>query len=391
MALDEKGFHRPTFEQILSGKIKRAKELFGNDIDTSELTPLGKFLRLDAYDDAEIYETAEGVYYARFPNTARGVSLDRLLPFAGITRNTATRAEHEIKIIGQADFPVPNGSIFGTLEGVTFYLVNDVTLDSSGSGTGTVACTAAGTVGNVPLGTINELVNPIAGVNSIEHTDILKLGEDGETDIALRIRFQQAISGAGSTTMESIKGHIMRIDGVKSCSIVENSTDSTDSGGRPPHSFEVFVYAPDELNEEIAQAIFEKKPVGISTVGKTSCFVSVSTSGEMQEIRFSHMSEIVIHIKITVKKDGAFAGDSINNIKTALITHIQGLAGGQDVILSELYGKIFAVSGVRDVASLQLSTDGASWSAGNVTLTAEQVATTNAESITVEVQEYADH
>ena len=93
MPLTSKGFERLTYDEIVNKKIQKAKELFGEDIDTSELTPLGKFIRINAFDLAEAEEEAEYIYYSIFPNTASGVSLDRLCTFVGISRNPATSAK----------------------------------------------------------------------------------------------------------------------------------------------------------------------------------------------------------------------------------------------------------------------------------------------------------
>lgn len=85
--LTEQGYHRPTYDEILESKEQLARTLFGEDIETSEQTPLGKFIRIGAYDLSKAYEDIENVYYARFPNTASGISLDRLCVFVGISRN----------------------------------------------------------------------------------------------------------------------------------------------------------------------------------------------------------------------------------------------------------------------------------------------------------------
>ena len=87
MVLTEKGFKRPTYDDLLATQITRAKELFGEDIDTSGQSVLGKFLRINVADLAECYELLEDIYYARFPGSARGQSLDRLCTFAGVVRD----------------------------------------------------------------------------------------------------------------------------------------------------------------------------------------------------------------------------------------------------------------------------------------------------------------
>ena len=102
MPLTELGFERPTYDELLQKQIERAKLLFGDDIDTGETTPFGKYIRINVADFADLYELAEKVYYARFPNAATGVSLDRLCPFVGISRNPATYARHKIRFHGTA-------------------------------------------------------------------------------------------------------------------------------------------------------------------------------------------------------------------------------------------------------------------------------------------------
>ena len=117
MGLTDNGFVRRTYDDILNAKIQRAKELFGEDIDTSDLTPLGKFIRINAYDQALAEEELEAVYYARFPNTASGQSLDRLLVFVGLTRNPAVSAVYSVKITGAADTVIEPGFLVGTETG----------------------------------------------------------------------------------------------------------------------------------------------------------------------------------------------------------------------------------------------------------------------------------
>ena len=56
--LNELGYTRRTYDDIIESKIQRAKELFGEDIETDETTPLGKLIRINAYDQALAEEEA---------------------------------------------------------------------------------------------------------------------------------------------------------------------------------------------------------------------------------------------------------------------------------------------------------------------------------------------
>lgn len=389
MAFDEKGFHRPTYEQLLQTRIEQAKMLFGEDVDTSEPTALGKFIRLSVSDLEIAWQTLEAVYYARFPNTASGVSLDRLLPFAGISRNPATRAEHEIKLTGQAGTTIENGTIFSTAEGVTFYLLNDVTLGDSGTAKGVAVCTESGTVGNVAVGKITEIVNPISGLDSIEHTDVVTVGEDTESDSAVRIRFQKTIAGGGSATVDSITAAILRITGVQGCMLVENDTDETDDDGRPPRSFECYVYAPSEKYQAVAEAIFDKKPVGIKTHGTLSYSVA-DEGGSYHTIKFSEVTELNVYIKVAVKVNALFASDGVEQIKNNLLYYINSLSNGEDLNYTTLFGYIHSVAGVCTTTSLKTSTDNETFSTNDVVCSPSQIVRVKAANITVEESAYVD-
>ena len=389
MAISEQGYIRPTYEELLESRIELAKELFGDDVDTSDSSALGKFIRLAVQDLADAYEAQEVIYYSRFPHTATGQSLDRLMPFAGITRNPATRAEHEIKFVGTAGYEIPSGFLVGATGGVEFYLLNPVTLDPVGAGTGIVQCTEAGEVGNVALGDIVEIINPIVEVEAIEHIAIKSLGAETETDVSLRKRFEQAIEGSGSGTLSAIRGAVMRVNGVTGCLIIENNTNET-VDGRPPHSFEVFVYAPERLDQEIAEAIFGKKPLGIQLVGDVSVNV-VDASGGTQVIKFSRVAETVVYIKAAISVDKDFELDGVEKIKSALIDHVNNLQTGEDVVYTSLYKHFYGVAGVRDVTALSISDNGVSFVYENIAMAEDDVARTSEAVITIEVTSHEDN
>lgn len=389
MAISEKGYVRPSYEELLETRIALAQELFGEDIDTSNSSPLGKFIRLAVQDLADAYEDQELIYYARFPHTATGHNLDRLMPFASISRNPATRAEHEIKFHGTAEHEIDVGFLVGTTGDEQFYLVNPVVLDANGEGVGLVQCTEAGTVGNVTLGAITEIINPDVNVLSIEHTNIAELGLDTESDADLRKRFEEAIAGSGSATAAAIRGNVMRVNGVRGCLVVENKENETDSDGRPPHSFEVYVHASESLDQEVAEAIFDKKPLGVKSFGDVSVDVN-DASGGTQTVHFSRVVETPLYIKVVVATDSYFELDGVAQIKTALIQYVGGLTTGEDVVYTSLFKHIFGVTGVKDVTSLGLSTDGSTYNTNNIFMAADRIATVDAENIAVEVTAYAD-
>lgn len=368
MGLTEKGYTRRTYVDILAEKERRAKELLGEDIDTSDQSVLGKYLRVNAYDQAIAEEEIEQVYYSRFPNTASGQSLDRLMVFAGISRNPASAAEYRVRFTGTAGYVIPVGFLVATDTDVTYWTIQDYTIGTDGTVLADVCCSEVGTVGNLAsAAAISRIVNPDANVDAVAGVEIVNAGVDEESDTELRKRFAAAISGAGSGNTNAIRAALLRIPGVKFAAVVENETDEEDSEGRPAHSFECYVQGGEGSEQEIAQAIFDKRPVGIQTWGDEAVTIT-DLSGNERVVKYTYAPEVSVIVSITVRTSTSFPDDGKNRITTAVSNYINNLGIGNSLVLSTLYGYIYSVPGVTEVTSLKLSADGGAYSADNITV-----------------------
>ena len=381
MALTETGFSRRTYDEILADKIAKAKELFGEDIETSELTPLGKYIRINAYDQALTEEEAEKIYYSIFPNTATGISLDRLCPFAGISRNPATAAKYVVELVGTAGATIGAGFLVGTESGINYEIIGsaivnengtveieegNVFIGDNGTALAAVECVGngvanewdgSGELGNVLVEEICKIVNPSADVANVVGVQIISKGDEVESDYSLRKRFAIARDGLGSGTAASIIAAIMRVSTVESVGIITNEDT---------HSFECFVAGGEDYHKEIAEAIFNKKPIGIKTTGQVSYDVE-DVSGGTYTVYFSHTGEIKVYVKVAIKTSNIYEGfDGEAEIQNNIMTYIDGLEIGSSVVLSALYGEIHKVAGVTEVTSLLLSTDGSTWETTNI-------------------------
>lgn len=384
MPLTNLGYERPTFDDIVETQIERAKKLFGEDIDTNDNTPLGKYIRLNAADFADVYELLETIYYSRFPNTATGVSLDRLSPFVGISRNPATYAVHNIRFIGVAGEYVPEAFEVSVADGTLVYHTYErYLIGESGMVDGVVYCETAGTAGNVPTGKIDTIVSPDVNVESIVHLGIEEYADDVETDISLRKRWSDTLSGAGSDSKSAIKSAIMQVPQVKGAEIIENETDAT-VDGIPPHSFKCYVLAPDTQDQLVANAIYSKKPMGIRAVGDVSVEF-VDDYGITRTLSFSRTLEKTIYIKMAITKNQYFETDGVEQIQTAIAEYINNLANGEAVYLSSIYGYIYKAAGVVNVSSLEMSTNGSTYSVGNISVGVGEVARIDTANIEVVV------
>lgn len=382
MVLTDTGFKRPTFDDLLTRQINRAKQLWGEDIDTSEQAALGKYIRINVYDLAECYELLEDIYYARFPGSARGQSLDRLCTFAGVVRDPATAARLKVRFHGNAGAIVPAAFLVSG-GGTTFYADNDYTIGADGTVTAYLNCTESGVVGNLAVGTELSIVNPDPDISFVEFLEIDTYGQDIETDTALRTRFSESVAGSGSATIDALRGAITRVPLVDGVAIVENDTEVT-ADGRPPHSFECYVLAPESQDQLIAEAIFSKKPLGIKSIGNVELQV-LDEGSKPHTVRFSRTVRKDIYLKAQILTNQFFESDGINQVKDSLMEYINNLANGESVYLSSLYGYIHEVHGVVNVQSLTISDNGTDYSVSNILLGNHEIARIVKEQMEIEV------
>ena len=363
--INEKGFYCPTYEEILDDKIKYAKELFGEYISTSELTPLGKLLRINAKNEHKIYETAEQLYYSVSPATATGVSLERLGYFVGMRKNPAVCAVHLIRIYGTKDYTIKAGTLVRNTAGVTFYTVKDITLEETEenqSGVSTyyndvnVQCTSAGTVGNTSG--INNVVKVDSNISNVAYLKQVIAGKETESDVDFRKRYNQIVEGLGTNTASSIKANVLKISGVNECIIKDNTTNEDividEDLTISKDTYGVIVHADKTLSEEIAKAIFEKQPFGIRQSGLEVVTVEDS-AGEFHNVKFTFVKEKNIDIEIQCSVSGTFKNGGKEQIIENIQNYINNIAIGKSLVFSKLYECIYKVDGVEDVTNLTVN------------------------------------
>ena len=281
--------------------------------------------------------------------------------------------------------------VCGEDDNITFYNINSYTIDQTTTVNGEtvyycdaiVECAEAGEVGNV---TITDIVNPITEISSIEYIGIEKAGEEEETDLKLRKRFSAAIEGAGSNNSNAIRAALLRIQNVTSADVIENEENEADISGRPAHSFECYVSGNDYDEQKIAEAIFDKKPIGVKSCSTATGSNKVTKTvidagGNDHTIYFSKVEQINIYLSIKFKKNASFTTEGETDIKNNLVNYVNNLGVGTSVILSKLYEYIYDVTGVTEVTELKISTDGETYTTSNVGIEKWQIAHLSASNI----------
>ncbi|MDC0761703.1 baseplate J/gp47 family protein [Brevibacillus sp. AG] len=389
--LDEKGFKRKRFADLFAEMEAKAKEAFGEKVNTSDRSPLGIILRMFAWFLSKLWQSTEDVYNSAYPNTAQGASLYRLGPYAGIRRLTAGKAVGVLSLTGTPNYTEVSG--FKVSDGrIVFETIEPVALGSDGKGTAKIRAMEAGSMGNLPAGTITTVVNPNGDITSVTNLLPTTRGRDLETEREFRDRFSISTEGRGKGTIPAIRKALMEVPGVRAAAVVENYTNVTDSAGRPSKSIEAYVLGGDKY--DIGQTIFENKGGGIEPYGTQTVTVK-DDAGVSHIMRFSYATEVYIHLRITVSTLNNFLANGPALIKTEAIKYLggededgtiyTGLNMGMNVVHSALVSLRTRVEGIEDL-KVEMSKDGISWTQENIEIAPYEVAQTSHDKISVVIQ-----
>lgn len=386
--LDEYGFKRPTQSQILADLQQKTLEKLGYDTNVDENSTIGKILCVMSYFFDKAWEDLEGSYYSSFVSTAKGSSLDRIATLMGVSRELQQHAEVSVTFTGTVGTVIPTGFAVSTNDNLVFHTMSNATVGNDGTVAVMAECEEVGEIGNVAAGSITLIVNPIADVTSVTNYSAATGGKDKENDAEFRERMLEGLGTTKGSTIDAMLVEILALKGVMSAAIISNDTDET-VDGRPAHSFEAFVYG--GAQGEIANAIFEKKPISIQPVGTLTTVIN-DIAGNPHTIKFSRPTMKQVYVKATLTVTENFG--TTDDVQTAIIKYIGGLDSDQayyyglkmheTCVYTRLLQEIMNVGEIED-CTLQVSTNGTDWVTTNITADTNEVLEISYSNVTVTV------
>jgi hypothetical protein len=262
-----------------------------------------------------------------------------------------------------------------------------------------VACESEDTGPKVAnAGTLNVIITAVSGLSTITNLLDADLGTNLETAPELRLRREQELRIAGSSAVEPLRQDVLELDNVEDAIVIENDTDSVDSDGRPPHSFEVIVVGtPDET--ELRETIWAGKPAGIQPYGSDTGTITDSR-GNSQEVDFSYADQELVWITYAVTKKST-ATMSSADIQTAVKAAVVAWAEesgryvlGTDLVTAKLDAPIWQdetlEAQLEDITAVttvlkDTTPGGGEYTSANKTLAYNQIARFDTSRITVTV------
>lgn len=292
-----------------------------------------------------------------------------------------------IQAVIQASHPTLTATITNNILYIDRVSVFDTVNFTSSANIGIVKARKVGSLTAVNAGpiegeanTITSIQTPKTGWDSVTNPTAVVPGEDVETDEELRERFRQSKYVRASNILEALYSDLISLENVVEVQIYENDTDVVDSNGVPAHSFLPIILGGDPL--DIAETIWENKPLGIRSYGNTTQTI-YDSQGFPHEIGFERPNPVDIYIRMDLTTNSNYPQNGDDLIRSNLASYFTSAFGiGDDVIYSRLYTPINSVPG-HAVNSLEVSTDGVTWTTANIDVPFNGIATLESNNIII--------
>lgn len=185
----------------------------------------------------------------------------------------------------------------------------------AGSTTATinVYCTVTGTIGNVPVGTIDVMNTPIGNVRSVNNAQAFQTGQDPETADAMRVRFKAYIKALTKGTTAAIEYGTRSVQSIAGCYVADQTGLVT-------------VYAHD-ANGNLDSTLQNTVTTTLDNYRAAGIPVSVQPVTRIS---------IDLNVTVTTLNKSANTTSFQTQINTAITNYLNNMVAGQSLILSDL-------------------------------------------------------
>ena len=363
MIIDANGFKAESFTEILTRLSNGLKNIYGQDINLDQDTPDGQQLGIQANIISDFQDLALYIYNSMDPDLADGANFDKLLKLLARTRLPSSRSTVDIEMVLNKTVSIPASYTIKDLNNQNWIIGTAQTLDA---GTHLVSFYSEDW-GNITAepNTINEQVTILTEVVSINNPENAISGRDEESIVQVRERRNKILEINASSTIGSIIGKILDLNGVIDAVPYENMTKIYDPvRDIQPNSYWIVVKGGDIA--QISEIIAKDKTGGTGLKGQVETVYTenfVRQNGSVREfyhdVKFDRPTEVSIHIKFKVSRKISTQSIDIEHIKDTLANKEFYIA--QNITVTELYSTIYSAATNYIATDLEVSKDGVVW------------------------------
>lgn len=368
ITLGPNGFVAPAQSAILEGVRADMNAAFGGNLNPDPATPQGQL----AVSTAAIVGDADDQWALLFnsvdPAYASGRMQDAICRIYFLTRTPAEPTTTQALCTGLAGTIIPQGARATDGDGVLYASTAPGVIGVGGSVTIPFACLQTGPIA-LPANTLTNIFQAIPGWDTITNPDAGVLGNDVESRAEFEARRAASVAINARGTIPAIRGSVLAVANVLDAYVTENDTASPVSIGPvtlAPNS--LYVCVAGGAPEDVARAIWRKKPPGCAYNGGTTEIIKDDQSGytppyPSYSVTFQTAEALTIAFAVTLANSPLVPTDAAAQIQAAIIAAFAGDDGGpraqigSTVYASRYYTTLAALGSWVNIVSLFVASE----------------------------------
>lgn len=325
--LDSNGLQTQSYAELLAYYTQKYQTIYGPSIDLNSNTPDGQMMNIQIQTILDLLDLVTQIYNSFDPDNAIGVILDQRVSINGIQRQGGTYTvtpitvtlSTSVNLYGLDQTANPLYIVADNAGNQWFLITSQIAL---APGTHSLSFRSATPGANLPIpNTINVPVTIVLGVTSVNNpTSYTSLGQNEESDSALRIRRQQSVALVSQGYFRALLAALENIPNVSSAFVYENITSTTDSDGIPGHSIWVIV-AGSGAPASIALAIYEKRNAGAGMKGSQS-YTITQVDGSPFIVNWDNVQSRTVFIALKIISINGTVPPNFASIRPGLVTSL---------------------------------------------------------------------
>ncbi|MES2155459.1 MAG: baseplate J/gp47 family protein [bacterium] len=359
------GLQVATTDEIATSLKNALFAIYGADINLDSESPDGQMVGIFSQAVSDVEDLLVDIYNMFDPDTAYGISLQRLCAINGMTIKNGTFTTTPVEITTDRALTLPGLDQdilipFQVRDANTVWtLISSYTFSAADTQALVFQAASLGPITPLP-NTITIQATPLSGVTDVNNPTVAGavLGQAEETDVELRIRRAKSFQLAATSPADAVEAALQAITDVTDALVINNATNGT-VDGTPAHSIWAIVVGGTDV--EIAAALYGKLAPGCGMRGALTYDVT-RPNGQLATMSWDAGLEQRLYVQFGIIP--TVAGLTFNTtllkqeLAAALLNHWKL---SQVASIGDIVRAMFAVEPRAILVSVGVSTDGMSY------------------------------
>lgn len=360
-----RGFVAPAEPDILVGRTADINQAFGGGLNPALTTPQGQIASSDTAIIGQANDNFVALANGVDPAFATGRMQDAIARIYFLTRKPSEPTTVAATCTGLPGVVIPAGSKAQAEDGNIYVSIADVTIGAGGTATATFQNVVPGPI-PCAAATLNQIYQTIPGWDTITNPSDGVLGRDTESRQAFEDRRAATVAKNSRNTLESVLGAVFDIVTVTDAFAYQNDTAAPVTfRGFSVAARSLFVAAAGGTDQEVAEAIFSKKPPGCGYNGNTAVVVYdqnpvYSEPFPDYTVTFERPASLPILYSVQLATNGQVPANAATLVQNAIIAAFAGSDGGSaarigsTIYASRYYAPVAALGAWVEIKIIQV-------------------------------------